>query len=282
MFFLMSLLIQTGDLSENYIIRLMVFFSSFVILHIYREEESLKDYQVEVREHLFHIDYSKIPKECQESFTDAFILLDLFRKNHGYDLQNISFYLVYLHEEKASFERGPASCSFNHNRYKVFLSRTLLTKNKISHDELKYVLYHELGHFLCREIESKDEMLDFARVFLLSILMANLASFCDQMLIENESFFHHMNLVIATAIVLMLLIPIVKKIQRHEFAADHAGILNGNIHPEIAVQTLQKLCAMRNQNRNILIKTLFMSNSYFFCTHPDIVSRSSRLRSLIH
>lgn len=266
MVFILSLLVQTGEFESNYIFRLLMFFIALIILD--EEEENEKDHLFDLQKPE-SLDFSNIPDECHENTAYALKLLD----NISHHFPHMQFKLIYLHEHKGLFSRSPAFCIYRQNRFDIAMSNSILQDKMFSRDELRAIIFHELGHFLDSECQKNLNLFLHLRTFLLSIFYTHLSILTDPHTLDKQPVETILALLLVNTFIFIVIKHIINQLHQFEYFADSCSVTYGNVSRQTTINTLKKIYFYLYQNPPLWNHKLYTFKFEIFSTHPSLKKR---------
>ena len=266
-----SLLINTGQKEYDFAFRFIFIMIASICVE-YENETTQHDLVVNIK-NLQQIELSAVPLECQELFLLALDILKKFEKD-----ENINIALVYMHEQFGKNQRRLASCQYHKKIFYIYLSRTVLTKHLFSSENLKSIIYHEIGHFLCDKGLKKALHYDMLRMWLLTCLNTGMSILLDELRDYKNNYNPPYFSFLALFCIFALLQMVVLKIQNFELQADKASVTHGNLPPHIVMETLKKVHLLDNK-KNDLTHYLQL-NHVLFSSHPTLSKRIGYIKKL--
>jgi hypothetical protein len=273
MLLVLSLLIQTGDSNCDIAIRYVL----FVVAISYFEGDDYTqkfDYDFNLNQSK-NLDLSKIPEDCQENYAYALNILSQFQDSNK--LFHLS--LVYLHEPHTVSVRAPAYVCFQQDGCSIHLSRTVLRKDLFTREEIKSIIYHEIGHFLDKQCQKNYSNFSFFRMLLIAFFYTNLSISCETVLLNNpyKSLFASL---ILNIIIYSLLNDILCKLHGYEYFADQSSIIHGQVPIQSAITALEKIYKYSKNENTQWVNLLYPLKKILFYTHPSMVDRCEQLKKL--
>jgi Zn-dependent protease with chaperone function len=266
MVFILSLLIQTGEFESNYIFRLLMFFMALIILD--EDEDSENDHLFDLQKPN-SLDISNIPSEFHENTAYALKLIEMINEY----FPDMEFKLIYLHEHKGLFSRSPAFCIQRNNSCDIALSSSILQDKMFSRDEIRAIIFHELGHFLDLECQKNLNYLSFLRAFLLSIFYTHLSMITDPHTLDQRLVETILAFLLANTIIFCIIKHVINQLHQFEYFADSCSVTYGNVSRETTINTLKKLYFHMRKNPPSWNHQLYTFKFEMFSTHPSLKKR---------
>ena len=271
MIFLLSLFIQTGNVESNYFIRLFLFLITFTIIE--HDDENKDDYIFKLRKPET-LDILNIPSDCIENTAYALKVVE----NISHYFPEKKFSLIYLHEQNGFFSRSPAFCYNRFHRFSIGLSSSILRDHLFTREEIRVIIFHELGHLLDSDCQKNHNHYLFFRMIFMCFFYTNFSVMTDPLAIKNHPKETIITFLMVNTIIFLALQKITKKLHQYEYFADSCSVTHGDVSRESTSNTLKKLYFYLKQKKPSWIQQLFIFQFACLRTHPTLEQRCQNLK----